>query len=823
MSEIVAATASQVLEGVASAAGQSATQTIAEWLAEAQFERIVSEAEAEAVNAPVYRWDYSAADAFDKVVDESNAQQAFENWYNSGGNQSPTGSATQPPVKGANPQTAIKKAGAGTATVGGLLSMSLPTWVAAAAPLLGVAVGVGLYELSPEFWTKVSQKLLPFCYEDSQAMPVVTDEDGNTFIDKEAVEALKEVFIEEGVPIAGYETGTATGQGVTIPVTTGFRYYKASYSEQSDYTITSDGAVGYNDGANSVIFVSLSPFTVNRDRADGYHDELQSIASTIYDYDGVLRTYYYRPITFGTSSIYEGPAEVGVDNTTATKIILFGDVNIAPQAYPDGTSEWTGSRVDVGTLPVTQVYTDPGDATKTREYIPVALPTQPGQSLDPEENPDPTTNENPEEQISPYIMPTIDQEQYPEGSESEGEQGQELDKNAPIPVPFPDPDSTPDTQANPNEEPDQPPQKLVDIIPPIDIGNIPKPNMPVGGDPLNVDGGVGGLVSVYNPTYAELQAFSQWLWVTYADATIDKIWNNPFDGVISLHELYATPNKGARKNIKSGFLVSPVSSITIPNRYSEINCGTAIFPEYWGNYLDYSPYSKALCYLPFIGIVELNVDDIIGHAVNITYRVDSYSGACIALLTCAREGSNGVLYQFSGNCSVQMPIAGGTQAAIKAAQISAGAYQNAYHTAGLAGLMGGMLGGLGSLLTGNIGGAISQAVGGIGSYATNQAFGQANATSQTVSAKSSVQHSGQFGESFGAMGAKRPYMIIKRPVQVVVPNYQNEYGYQAHKYVTIGECEGYLRCRGVHVQSARATDAEKHAIEQMLMEGVYVT
>ena len=90
MSEIVAATASQVLEGVASAAGQSATQTTAEWLAEAQFERIVSEAGAEAVNAPVYRWDYSAADAFDKVVDESNAQQAFENWYNSGGNQSPT-------------------------------------------------------------------------------------------------------------------------------------------------------------------------------------------------------------------------------------------------------------------------------------------------------------------------------------------------------------------------------------------------------------------------------------------------------------------------------------------------------------------------------------------------------------------------------------------------------------------------------------------------------------------------------------------------------------------------------------------------------------
>lgn len=843
MSEIVAATATQVLEGVASATGQSATQTTAEWLAEAQFERIVSEAGAEAVNAPVYRWDYSSADAFDKVVDGSNAQQAFENWYNSGGNQSPTGSATQPPVKGANPQTAIKKAGAGTATAGGLLSMSLPTWVAAAAPLLGVAVGVGLYELSPEFWTKVSRKLLPFCYEDSQAMPVVTDEDGNTYIDKEAVEALKEVFEEEGIPINGdarEESYEATG-----PLETDLGQSITYHQGDMSFT-TPDGGTGQivaHDDAK-YIFLDISgrrcvfvikgsiTCTTNWTYQGSPATETHTIgADTSYTYDGRTATYnrnYYNSIVS-----YYREANIAPDYTLDSSLsdggpiawnVEYGTSRVIPAGeYKPGTSQWTGSTVDVATLPVTQVYTDPSDDTKTRDYIPVALPTEPGQSLDPEENPDPTTNENPEEQISPYIMPTIPDTQYPEGSESEGEEEQELDKNAPIPVPFPDPDSKPDTQANPNEKPDQPPQKLVDIIPPIDIGDIAMPNMPVGGDPLNVDGGVGGLVSVYNPTYAELQAFSQWLWVTYADATIDKIWNNPFDGVISLHELYATPNKGARKYIKSGFLVSPVDAITIPNRYSEIDCGTAIFPEYWGNYLDYSPYSKALCYLPFIGIVELNVDDIVGHAVNITYRVDSYSGACIALLTCAREGSNGVLYQFSGNCSVQMPIAGGTQAAIKAAQISAGAYQNAYHTAGLAGLMGGMLGGLGSLLTGNIGGAISQAVGGVGSYATNKAFGQANATSQTVSAKSSVQHSGQFGESFGAMGAKRPYMIIKRPVQVVVPDYQNEYGYQAHKYVTIGECEGYLRCRGVHVQSARATDAEKHAIEQMLMEGVYVT
>lgn len=819
MSEIVAATASQVLEGVASATGQGATQTIEEWLAQEQFRQVVEGAESAATNsAPVYRWDYSAADAFDKVVDETNAQQAYENWLNSGGNQSPTGSATQPPTKAANPQTAIKKAGASSATVGGLLSMSLPTWVAAAAPLLGVGIGVGLYELSPEFWEKVSRKLLPFCYDDAQSMPVVTDEEGNTYIDKEAVEALKQLFEEEGIGPGN--------QGIsTLPSVGDCPYSKGC-------TFTQEGS----DGTHTYIFES-GYWVVVRSGYLMYVDDGTSAGSRLYGTHITPRgetletwvnisshTTEWGSTRYGTQANVASTSapSTSLGELPASAVITYGQHQETGE-YPEGTSQWSGQTVDIGTLPVTQVYTDPSDGTKTREYIPVALPTEPGQSLDPETNPDPTQNEDPEAQISPYIMPTIPDEQYPEGSESEGEEGQELDKNAPIPIPVPNPDSETDPQANPTEQPEQPPQKLVDLIPPIDAGNIPFPNMPGIGDPLNVDGGVGGLVSVYNPTYAELQAFAQWLWVTYADATIDKIWNNPFDGVISLHELYATPNKGARKNIKSGFLVSPVSSITIPNRYSEINCGTAIFPEYWGNYLDYSPYSKALCYLPFIGIVELNVDDIVGHAVNITYRVDSYSGAVIALLTCAKAGSNAVLYQFSGNCSVQMPIAGGTQAAIKAAQISAGAYQNAYHTAGLAGLMGGMLGGLGSLLSGSIGGAISQAIGGVGSYATNQAFGQANYTSQTVGAKSSVQHSGQFGESFGAMGAKRPYMIIKRPVQVVVQNYQDEYGYQAHKYVTIGECEGYLRCRGVHVQSARATDSEKHAIEQMLMEGVYVT
>lgn len=821
MSEIIAATAAEALEAIASAPGQTAGQSIEQWLQDAKMIRELQE-----IGKPVYNWSYDPAadEAFSKIVDETAADGAWQAWKEGGGNISSGGNASPSPTVKVTPETAINKGGLGT--VGGLLTMSLPTWTAAVAPLLGVAVGVGMYELAPEFWEKVSRTLLPFCYEDTQTMPVVTDEDGNTYVDKEAFDALRHLFEEEGI---GGDAHTASdwGEGDWAP----------SYQRELPISAASVSTIAYQvnenerwlitgceyiaQWANRIYIASRTPIICQE--IPSYSANFAGGSFTI---DG--ETYYYASATnaidsWGQISVPTLPSSWtdGVGSPAADFAKAVYHAPVVGGVYPEGTQKWLGDAVDVDTLPTIDVYTDPEDSTKTQDFIPVALPTVPGQSLNPEENPDPTTNSDPERQISPYLNPAIPEDQFPDGSKLP-----DIGTIAPIPTPFPNPDPKPDADADPSQPSDTPPGKLVDILPGFDPGvTVPIPDNPTlpGPTAAGGDGGVGGLVSVYNPTYAELTSFSQWLWVTYADATIDKIWNNPFDGIISLHELYATPDKGSRKYIKSGFLVSPVDSITIPNRYTEINCGTAIFPEFYGNYLDYSPYSKALCYLPFIGIVELNVDDIVGHTVNITYHVDSYSGACIALIDCVNDRSSGVLYQFSGNCSVQMPIAGGSQAAIKAAQISAGAYQNAYHIAGLAGLAGGVASGIGSLLSLNLGGALSGAVNGIGSYMSNQAQGQAAAVSQTVSAKSSVQHSGQFGESFGAMGNKKPYMILKRPVQVQVPNYQSEYGYPAHKYVNISECTGYIRCRGVHVLSARATDSEKHMIEQALTEGVYVT
>lgn len=360
------------------------------------------------------------------------------------------------------------------------------------------------------------------------------------------------------------------------------------------------------------------------------------------------------------------------------------------------------------------------------------------------------------------------------------------------------------------------------VNPPQSIGIIDFPDLPNidGSFPSIIPSSGPGLIHVYNPTPAEFIAFGRWLWVTYADATIDKIWNNPFDGIIGAFELYATPATDGRDNIYSGFLTCPTTSKIVPQRYTEIDCGTVVVPEFYGNYFDYSPYSQCYIYLPFIGINEVSIDDIVGHAVNIRYRIDAYNGSCIAMIYVAKNGYRNLCYQFAGNCGVEVPLAGGSQAAIKAGVLQAESYArssliNGALNGALNGAMtGARLGALGAIVGGLAGAGFGAGTAGISNASSMEAARIAN--------KSSVQHSGQFGASHGAMGAKKPFIIIRNPIQVKVVNYNEEYGFPAHKRVIIGACKGYLQVREVNVISAHATDAEKAAIESMLKAGVYV-
>ena len=680
---------------------------------------------------------------------------------------------------------------------GGLLTMSLPAAAAAIAPLLGVSFGTLLYESSPEFWTKVSQTLLPFCYEDKEVMPVVVDINGQVYMDKAAVVALQNLFTQEGIGQISYESDLDTGD-VTQPIKTGGVFTTKQSNTLYTYVARSNIVTNIRSSSRYEWYgcsktqgdsVALCDRYVN----GVYADTIYATVTNPYTYDG--ETVYYSGNQTSSYSVQEYDSNcynLGRYMTTDERRAVMWTIQYGDQVghgYPEGTSQWEGDSVDISTLTEIPVVTGPSTTTP---YIPITLPkTNPLTSPDPQEDPDPTTPVSPTK-LDPFIPPVTPPEMWP---------------TYPVEIPAPDPLETVAPQKNvdplylpyinldpsldPCAQPEPAPEPLPDIETiPKSISDTPSTDFPPAYFPTIIPSSGSGMIHVYNPTPAQFVAFGNWLWVTWADTTTPKLWNNPFDGVIGAHELYATPAVDGNDTIKSGFLDSGISAGLVRQRYTQINCGSILIPEYWANYLDYSPYSKAYVYLPFIGIVEVDVDDIVGHSVNITYHVDAYTGACIAQITVAKDDYNNTVYQFSGNCAVQVPMSGGSQASLTASMIVAGAY-------GIAGVM-----------SGNP----VMALGGVKGLADTWA-----------SAKSSVQHSGSFGASYGAMGIKRPYIIIRRPIEKEVVQYNDDYGYPAFKRVVLGSCTGYLRVREVHVVSSLATDDEKAKIESLLKSGVFVT
>lgn len=721
------------------------------------------------------------------------------------------------------------------------VSVPVDTAYVAIAQALGLSMKVS--EVDPVLADKFARGIIASgCVYDAARGLVTAWWDGvNILFPKSAIDAVQQTIEEEGIP--GYydqaDSGTATYGDVSVPVTN-----EASWQNANGTIITYTGGVAYSYAQGYAMFVSSTPSTVHyRQESPGGYVFEQDVALSgpiTQNYKGQNFSYYSTTASLPSNATPISMPDLFTSDYNAAiegaYVVLYGNISYPSGEYPEGMwrsiAEEAYTPTTIPTVGGVAHKIDGGTGIDTIEVCPIRVD---------EDTLEGDTSESTVDPITADTDPDINQELPP----------------APIPTPIPDTNvSNPDvplvdssvvnsTLINELVEElantlDPQPEQSSGIIPfpwlPGEIVYDPVTGEPTGTQyPSIVPASGSGLIHVYNPTPGEFVGFGNWLWVTYADATIDKIWNNPFDGIIGAHELYATPQTDGTDNIRSGFLVCPVTSALVRQRYTEIDCGTVIVPEFYGNYFDYSPYSQAYIYLPFIGINEVSIDDIVGHAVNIRYRVDAYNGSCIAMIYVAKSGYRNLCYQFGGNCAVEVPLAGGSQAAIKAGMLQAEAYSRAAIQAAqiqkTASIGSGILNGAaGSSFAGPLAGIIGALAGGASGYIQGSANvaaaklqGQAMQEAARYANKSSVQHSGQFGASHGAMGLKNPFIMIRNPIQVKVVNYNDDYGFPSHKRVIIGGCTGYLRVREVNVISAHATNEEKRAIEEELKAGVYVS
>lgn len=300
-------------------------------------------------------------------------------------------------------------------------------------------------------------------------------------------------------------------------------------------------------------------------------------------------------------------------------------------------------------------------------------------------------------------------------------------------------------------------------------------------------GSASSLWAVYHPSQAQLNAFGAWLWSSDFVEQLKRLFNDPMQAIIGVHKVFAPIPTGGSQNIKCGYLDSGVSSPVVSSQYTEVSCGTVNCREYFGNVFDYDPHTSVSIYLPFIGVVPLKVSEVMRASITVTYGVDVITGACLAKVKVDRDGGGAILYSFGGSCACHYPISAGSYAGI------------------ISGIVSSAVGVAGGIVSGNP----LAAVGGVLAGARQ--------------AHTEVQHSGGFTGCAGAMGPKKPYLIITRPQTRVSNDIQLYEGKPSNATQFIGDCTGFVRATEVHFSSQAAFNDEAKEIEALLKSGVLIS
>ena len=352
-----------------------------------------------------------------------------------------------------------------------------------------------------------------------------------------------------------------------------------------------------------------------------------------------------------------------------------------------------------------------------------------------------------------------------------------------------------------------------------------------------------GFTRIYNPTLTEINSLANYLWTdnTFLDTVVNhlkQLIENPIDAIISLSLLPCPIPNGTPEAVKVMYVNTGVTMAPATTQFVDVDCGTFALEEYYGSALDYNPYTKIHCYLPYIGQVTLDADEVMGKTLQVKYRIDIVTGMCAAMILVDQT----VLYQFSGHCAINMPInsadfSGYIAAAMTAGKMVAGVVAGATGNIPLAAeLIGAPAPHSSTTETVEKTTVRNPQTGRQVTSGTNTkiavhktpgaSFGEMarKATSNTVGAvmnsKMVVGHAGGFTGNSGYLAVRRPYLIIERPRMCNPEEYGKYNGRPSMIYMSLDRCVGYTEVQSIQFSGISATNPEMAELSELLKSGV---
>lgn len=689
------------------------------------------------------------------------------------------------------------------------LAMEVGSFGLMAAPALGLTTGYlagnWLYSLSPDFWARVEDRMVAAGLTVNRKIMGCMDATGIMSFPPEAIEIFKNSLLEENVFVHATDLNDFSDVTLEGNYSTPWHVYSHSVSlyyhsgsvapyetvKTSISVNTLNLKVGGTDVAPIVrrFFASTSPFTFAYiSGMDPITDPALTNTASQFSYNGNI---FYGFSTQDTLYTKHNDAELELFINTP-EISTSGDYNVNDHTEILYKVSGVTGNINPG-MQQGATYPDPNYFPDLYpNWHPVEFPNIGGEELpntyplqypdilpneepyqDDSQDPDPDNPEMPDQIVRTIEDPNNDPNRKVDedtDTETDTDEGVDPEDQEDIDDPvYPDPGPDP-------VDPDPP-------VPPTPIPPIPIPPLPTTVNSSK-------LFTVYNPSSSALDQLGGYLWDNDLIDILRKIWQNPLDGIISLIQVYCTPTTSGSHNIILGYLDSGVSAPVVSNQFVTIDCGSITVPERNKNCTDYVPYTSMELYLPFIGIVEIDTNEFMGGTINIKYKVDVYTGTCLAEVKCTRTSDmvNGaILYTYSGNCSQQLPLTSGDARGVLSTLVSAAGAGISIASGGSFGVMAGA-----RMISANIGREMLH-----------------------------VSHSGNLSANAGIMGQKKPYLIINRDRPYNANSYNKFYGYPCNKTVYLINYFGlgYVRVKACRLRT-KATQSEKDEILELLKEGV---
>ena len=155
-----------------------------------------------------------------------------------------------------------------------------------------------------------------------------------------------------------------------------------------------------------------------------------------------------------------------------------------------------------------------------------------------------------------------------------------------------------------------------------------------------------GIITIYNPTPAELKKIGNVRYMQTTDSSVD-LGNY----IANLIKVFVKIPKGKTANVVVGGYNTDVSSNVVTTDIIETDCGSVEIVGNYNNAMDYDNTTVEI-YLPLIGFKQLDTEKVMNETLSLIYKTNVINGDTIA---CLYNASGTLLYTFNTTASFEIP------------------------------------------------------------------------------------------------------------------------------------------------------------------------